>query len=81
MTNRDWLNSLTNAELAGVFFTYDAPIYRYFGSHTDSKSAFEQWLNQEYNEGGVVYNYFLTGEIPTQWISPSVGCLERKKNK
>ena len=81
MTNRDWLNSLTNAEFAGVFFTYDAPIYRYFGSCTDSKSAFKQWLDQEYNEGDVVYDYFTTGVIPTQWISPSVGRLGRKKNK
>ena len=81
ITNRDWLNSLSNAEFVQVFFVYNPPIFKYFSSHTDSKSAFKQWLDQEYKEGCCVYEYFKTGNIPEQWISPSVGCLGHKEEK
>lgn len=81
MTNRDWLNSLSNAEFAQVFFVYNPPIFKYFSSHTDPKSAFRQWLAQEYKEDCCVYEYFKTGNIPDQWMSPSVGCLGHKEEK
>lgn len=80
-TNRDWLNSLSNVELVQIFFGYNPPIFKYFSSHTDSKSAFKQWLDQEYKEDCCVYEYFKTGNIPEQWISPSVGCLGHKEEK
>lgn len=80
-TNRDWLNSLSNVEFAQVFFGYNPPIFKYFSSHTDPKSAFRQWLAQEYKEDCCVYEYFKTGNIPDQWISPSVGCLGHKEEK
>lgn len=81
MTNRDWLNSLSNAEFGKVFFGYNPPIFKYFSSHTDPKSAFGQWLAQEYKEDCCVYEYFKTGNIPDQWMSPSVGCLGHKEEK
>ena len=80
-TNRDWLNSLSDVEFAWVFFSFNPPIYEYFSSHTDSKNAFRQWLAQEYQPGSHTYEYFKTGVIPTQWISPSVGCLGHKEEK
>lgn len=80
-TNRDWLNSLSNAEFVQVFFVYNPPIFKYFSSNTDSKSAFKQWLDKEYKEDCCVYEYFKTGNIPEQWISPSVGCLGHKEEK
>lgn len=87
MTNRDWLNSLSNEEFAQVFFSYNPPIskifsiFKYFGHHTDPKRAFRQWLTQEYKEDCCIYEYFKTGNIPEQWISPSVGCLGHKEEK
>ena len=81
ITNRDWLNSLSNEEFAQVFFVYNPPIFKYFSSHTDSKSAFRQWLAQEYKEDCCIYEYFKTGNIPDQWMSPSVGCLGQKEEK
>lgn len=80
-TNCDWLRSLSDAEFAQVFFSYNPPIFMYFNSHTDPKSAFRQWLTQDYQPDGCVYEYFKTGEIPNQWISPSIGCLGHKNKK
>lgn len=81
ITNRDWLNSLSNEEFVQVFFVYNPPIFKYFSSHTDSKSAFKQWLAQEYKEDCCIYEYFKTCNIPDQWMSPSVGCLGHKEEK
>lgn len=78
-TNRDWINSLSDVEFAWVFFSFNPPIYEYFSSHTDSKNAFRQWLAQEYQPDSRTYEYFKTGVIPTQWISPSVGHLGHKE--